>query len=158
MTCVSLFPQFLHVLTSRKLYSQKTWHTASSPGASATIKFNGYFAPFPVPFRTLLNCALGTGIWVFGAKKPGYGTYNISVDGQSVSGNAQSQDATFQQLLGGRSGLKNGPHIAVFTNTGWDSALDLDSIIFETQIGSAGSAFPRILLSVTEADHPLARQ
>lgn len=150
MTCVALFPRVLHVLTSCKLYSQRTWHTASYPGASATIKFNGYLAPFPVPFRALLNCALGTGIWVFGAKRPGYGTYNISIDGQSVSGNAQSQDSSFQQLLGGQSGLENGPHTAVFTNTGWGSGIDLDSIIFETQIGSAGSAFPRILLCVME--------
>lgn len=94
------------------------------------------------PFRAFLNCApLGTGIWVFGAKKPGYGTYNISVDGQSVSGNAQFPTASFQQLLGGRSGLVNGPHTAVFTNTGSGSAVDLDSVIFETQIGSAGSVF-----------------
>jgi hypothetical protein len=104
------------------------------------------------PFRAFLNYALGTGFWVFGAKKPGYGTYNISVDGQSVSGNAQSQNASFQQLLGGRSDLVNGPHTAVFTNTGLGSAVDLDSIIFETQIGSAGSAFPRIFLYVTESE------
>ncbi|KAI9442182.1 hypothetical protein H4582DRAFT_1809269 [Lactarius indigo] len=100
-----------------QLYSQKTWHTASSQGASATIQFNG------------------TGVWFFGAKRPGYGTYNISVDGQSVSGDAQSQTASFQQLLGGQSSLTNGPHTAVFTNT--DSTVDLDSVIFETQIGSS---------------------
>ncbi|KAH9061313.1 hypothetical protein EDB87DRAFT_411343 [Lactarius vividus] len=101
-------------------YSQKTWHTASSQGASATVQFNG------------------TGVWFFGSKQPGYGTYNISVDGQSVSGNAQAQTASFQQLLGGQSSLANGPHTAVFTNTG--STVDLDCIIFETQIGSSASA------------------
>ncbi|KAH9176352.1 hypothetical protein EDB89DRAFT_1846422, partial [Lactarius sanguifluus] len=91
---------------------RKTWHTVSSQGASATVQFNG------------------TGVWFFGAKMPGYGTYNISVDGQSVSGNAQAQTASFQQLLGGQSSLANGPHTAVFINTG--STVDLDSIIFET--------------------------
>lgn len=101
-------------------YSQKTWHTVSSQGASATVQFNG------------------TGVWFFGATRPDYGTYNISVDGQSVSGNAQAQTASFQQLLGGQSSLANGPHTAVFTNTG--STVDLDSIIFETQIGSSASA------------------
>jgi len=102
-------------------YSQRTWHTTSSLGASATLKFNG------------------TGIWIFGSHKPVYGTYNISVDGRSVFGNAQSPTASFQKLLGGQSGLANGPHTAVFTNTGRGSAVDLDSIIFETQVGSAGS-------------------
>ncbi|KAH9047832.1 hypothetical protein EDB84DRAFT_1459256 [Lactarius hengduanensis] len=105
---------------SAQSYSQKTWHTVSSQGASATVQFNG------------------TGVWFFGATRPGYGTYNISVDGQSVSGNAQAQTASFQQLLGGQSSLTNGPHTAVFTNTG--STVDLDSVIFETQIGSSASA------------------
>ncbi|KAI0305731.1 hypothetical protein B0F90DRAFT_1700534 [Multifurca ochricompacta] len=78
-----------------------------------------------------------TGIWFFGAKRPDYGTYTISIDGQSTPGNAQFQTAAFQQLLGGQSGLVDGPHAAVFTNTGLNSAIDLDSIVFETRIGSA---------------------
>ena len=52
----------------------------------------------------------------------------ISVD----SGNVRSQTASFQQLLGGQSGLANGPHTAAFTNTGLGFAIDLDSIVFET--------------------------
>lgn len=107
---------------SAMLYSQQSWHTSSSYGASATFHFNG------------------TGIWFFGARRPDYGPYNISIDGHSVSGNAQSQELSFQQLLGGRSGLSNGPHTAVFTNTGSGSFIDLDSIVFETETGSADSA------------------
>ena len=72
---------------------------------------------------------------------PTYGLYNISIDGQSVAGNAHSQNASFQQLLGGQSGLTNGPHTAVLTNTDTSSPIDLDSIIFETQIGSVKCVF-----------------
>ena len=39
-------------------------------------------------------------------------------------------------MLGGRSGLSDGPHTAVFTNIGSGSYIDLDSILFETQNGS----------------------
>ncbi len=87
-------------------------------------------------FYTFLFRAPGTGIWFFGAKRPQYGSYSVSIDGRSVSGNARSQHPLFQQLLGGRSGLSNGPHQAVFTNTGSGSFIDLDSIVFETQTGS----------------------
>lgn len=104
--------------TNAPLYSQRSWHLSSVQGASATIQFNG------------------TGIWFYGAKRPGYGSYSVSVDGQSVSGDARSQEASFRQLLGGRSGLTNGPHSAVLTNTGSGSPVDLDAIVFETQVGS----------------------
>ncbi|KAI0266846.1 hypothetical protein BC834DRAFT_116274 [Gloeopeniophorella convolvens] len=102
-------------------YSQQSWHTSSSQGASATIQFNG------------------TGIWLFGSKRPNYGSYSISIDGQSVDGSAQAGSASFQQLLGGKSGLTNAPHTAVLTNTGDGAPIDLDSIVFETQVGSPGS-------------------
>jgi hypothetical protein len=94
------------------------WHV---PFRLATLDISEFVVP-------------GTGIWFFGAKRPEYGTFNISIDGLSVSGNAQSQYASFQQLLGGRSDLIDGPHTAVITNTG--SAIDLDSIVFDTQVGS----------------------
>jgi hypothetical protein len=72
---------------------------------------------------------------------PTYGPYNISIDGQSVASNAYSQNASFQQLLGGQSGLTNGSHTAVLTNTGPNSFIDLDWVVFETQIGSAKCVF-----------------
>ena len=93
---------------------------------------------FPRPFPRFLICSPGTGIWFYGANRPGYGSYSVSIDGQSISGNAQSQNASFRQLLAGRSGLTNGPHTAVLTNTGSGSPIDLDAIVFETQVGSVG--------------------
>ncbi|KAH9978592.1 hypothetical protein BGW80DRAFT_1529972 [Lactifluus volemus] len=118
-----------------QLYSYHTWHTTSIPSASATIQFNGMSR---------------TGIWFFGAKRPEYGTFNISIDGLSVSGNAQSQHASFQQLLGGRSGLIDGPHTAVITNTG--SAIDLDSIVFDTQVGSPNATITNTTTDDTSPD------
>ncbi|KAI0254041.1 hypothetical protein BJV78DRAFT_103139 [Lactifluus subvellereus] len=120
--------------SSAPLYSQQTWHTTSAQGASATIRFNG------------------TGIWFFGANRPDYGTYNISIDGYSVPGNAQSQNASFQQLLGGQSGLVNGPHTAVLTNTGLGTAIDLDSIVFDTQIGNADATITSTTIDDSSPD------
>ncbi|KAI0051870.1 hypothetical protein FA95DRAFT_1554110 [Auriscalpium vulgare] len=107
-------------------YSAQSYHSSSAQGASATLSFNG------------------TGIWLFGAKKPNYGTFTISVDGESVQGSAQSTQAAFQQMLGGKSGLPNGSHTVTLTNTGSGASIDLDSVIFETQIGATGSSVSNI--------------
>lgn len=102
-------------------YSAQSWHTTSTQGATATITFNG------------------TGIWLYGAMRPNYGEYTVAIDGQATSGNANSDNPLFQQLLGGQSGLPMGSHTAILTNTGSGSFVDIDSIIFQTQIGSSGA-------------------
>ncbi|KAI0315472.1 hypothetical protein OF83DRAFT_353180 [Amylostereum chailletii] len=109
---------------SSQLYSSSSWHLSSTEGSTATVTFNG------------------TGIWFYGAKRPGYGAFTLDIDGQTSSGDASSLEATFQQLLGGASGLSMGSHTAVFTHTG-SGPVDLDSIIFQTQIGSDGSSVAR---------------
>jgi hypothetical protein len=59
------------------------------------------------------------------------------VDGQTTAnGNAASGNNVFDQLLGAASGLNNGAHTVVLTNTGSGSAIDLDSFIFQGQAGS----------------------
>ena len=74
---------------------------------------------------------------MFGANRPNYGTYTISVDGQTTTnGNATSGVPVFNQLLGSASGLSSGAHTVVLTNTGSGSAVDLDSFIFQGQVGS----------------------
>jgi hypothetical protein len=58
------------------------------------------------------------------------------VDGvTTTTGTATSEDPAFNQLLGGASGLTNGPHTLVFTNTGIGTAVDLDSFLFQGQVG-----------------------
>lgn len=80
----------------------------------------------------------GTGVWLLGAKKPNYGAYSIAIDGDVVQASAQSADATFQQVLGGKSGLAMGSHTVVLTNTGSGTGIDIDSVVFETQVGAPG--------------------
>lgn len=114
-------------------YSAQSWHKTSSQGAYATISFEG------------------TGIWLYGAKRPDYGQYNFAVDGQSIQGSAKSETPAFQQLLGGKSGLPMGLHTVTLTNTGSGSSIDLDSFVFETQIGSTGAKMSK---STTDDSSP----
>jgi len=80
----------------------------------------------------------GTGLWIFGGHRSNYGTYSVSVDGQTVSsGSAQSDGGAVRQLLGSVSGLPYGSHTAVLTNTG-GGPIDIDSVDFEAQVGPAG--------------------
>lgn len=56
-----------------------------------------------------------------------------------VNGSATYTNEAVQKLLGSVHGLSNGPHTAVFTNTGSGTPIDIDWMQFETQIGSTGS-------------------
>jgi hypothetical protein len=99
-------------------YSGGNFHSTATPGASATINFTG------------------TGISFFGGNRPDYGDFTITVDGNVVTtARASSPGLEINQLLGSASGLTNGPHTAVLTNTG--PALDIDHI--ELQLGAPGS-------------------
>lgn len=78
-------------------------------------------------------------MWLFGGRNATYGPYSLTVDGRTVAdSNAGSQQSQFQTLLGGVSDLELGPHTVVLTNTGGDSGVDLDFLVFETRIGAAG--------------------
>ncbi|PPQ87445.1 hypothetical protein CVT25_008181 [Psilocybe cyanescens] len=102
-------------------YSGGSYHTSAVQGATATISFTG------------------TGLAIFGGHRSNYGTYSISVDGQTISsGNAQSSDSSTQQLLGSASGLPYGSHTAVLTNTG-GNPIDIDWVDFEAQVGPPGT-------------------
>ncbi|EKM54232.1 uncharacterized protein PHACADRAFT_210048 [Phanerochaete carnosa HHB-10118-sp] len=99
-------------------YTGRDFHATSISGATATFKFNG------------------TGVWFYGALRPGYGNYSLSVDGNTVfNGSAAASSAVFDQFLGGSSQLGMGEHTAVLTNTG-GGCVDLDSLVFETHVGA----------------------
>ncbi|KAF8813846.1 hypothetical protein BYT27DRAFT_7180614 [Phlegmacium glaucopus] len=103
-------------------YSGGSFHTTTTQGANATINFNG------------------TGMWIFGGQRPNYGTFSFIVDEEFVTtGTAESTVPSTQQLLCAVSGLTNGPHTAVFSNTN-GQPVDVDSIVFESQVGGPGSA------------------
>ncbi|CAL1707238.1 unnamed protein product [Somion occarium] len=105
--------------TLAQSYAAKSLHVTHQQDASATFKFNG------------------TGVWLFGGFRFNYGSYSLSVDGNTVkTGSARSSDARVGQLLGGVSDLDMGEHTAVLTSSD-SSPIDLDSIVFETKVGSS---------------------
>ncbi|PCH43415.1 hypothetical protein WOLCODRAFT_164420 [Wolfiporia cocos MD-104 SS10] len=117
-----------------KSYYDSSLHTASAEGATAQISFNG------------------TGIWLYGGLRPGYGAYAASVDGvQVLLGNANSSIAETRQLLAGISGLRMGEHTVTLTSAG-TGPIDLDSVIFETSIGSVGASVTNVTLDDTSAN------
>ncbi|KDR75159.1 hypothetical protein GALMADRAFT_249097 [Galerina marginata CBS 339.88] len=102
-------------------YFGGSYHTAAAQGATATITFTG------------------TGFSIIGGHRSNYGTYSVSVDGQTTAtGTAQSSDSVTKQLLGSASGLSYGSHTVVLTNTG-GTPIDIDRIDFEAQVGQPGA-------------------
>ncbi|KAF9501918.1 hypothetical protein BDN71DRAFT_1438657 [Pleurotus eryngii] len=99
-------------------YSDASFHTTSAQDASATIQFNG------------------TGISIFGGKRSNYGTFKLTVDGNTITeASAASSSSSTKQLLASASGLEDGPHTAVFTHAG-GGAIDIDSAVLEARVGS----------------------
>lgn len=102
-------------------YSGRSLHSTATRGATANFTFNG------------------TGVKFFGAYRPGYGAYTLTVDGVEVAnGNAESATLNVRQTLGAVSGLEYGEHTAVLTAVG-DGTIDLDWIEMETRVGPDGS-------------------
>lgn len=100
-------------------YSGHSFHTTSTGNATATLKFNG------------------TGVWVYGGTRTNYGVFTLTVDGRTVTlGTARRVSNSTQQLLGSASSLGMGEHTAVFQSAG-SGALDLDSILIESQVGTS---------------------
>ena len=80
----------------------------------------------------------GTGLSIFGGHRSNYGTYSISVDGQTISGgSSQSDDPSSRQLLGSASGLPYGNHTAVLTSTS-GGPIDIDWVDFNARAGPPG--------------------
>ncbi|KAF8650453.1 hypothetical protein AX16_005255 [Volvariella volvacea WC 439] len=94
-------------------YSGRSSHSTSAQGATATFTFNG------------------TGVKLFGGRRPGYGTYTIFVDGQAVmNGDAESPSPATRQMLVSVSGLANGQHTVTLRCDG-GGAVDIDWIEME---------------------------
>ncbi|KAJ7079072.1 hypothetical protein B0H15DRAFT_859012 [Mycena belliarum] len=101
-------------------YNGNSLHTTKAPGATATINFNG------------------TGITLYGGRRPEYGRYTMTVDGRMITDSSASGGGIeLQQVLGSVSGLANGPHTAVLTSTGVGMDIDWANVV--TQVGSTGS-------------------
>ncbi|EJD03095.1 uncharacterized protein FOMMEDRAFT_156465 [Fomitiporia mediterranea MF3/22] len=112
-------------------YANGTATLTSTQGATATFTFNG------------------TGVWLYGAKRPNHGTYSVLLDrvqkftGLSGSRSDGLRDLNargneFQAVLWGISNLSPGPHEVVITNE--EAAyLDIDFITWESVIGTVSS-------------------
>jgi hypothetical protein len=109
-------------------YSGQSFHVTSTQDATATIHFKG------------------TGVFIYGARKPDYGLYTIFIDGEEIAtANAASEEAETRALLGSVIGLDYGEHVAVVQNTGPGSSLDIDWVDFVSQIGSEGDVIRRLV-------------
>ncbi|KAF9452734.1 hypothetical protein P691DRAFT_756120 [Macrolepiota fuliginosa MF-IS2] len=101
-------------------YSGGSYHVTSTQGASATFQFRG------------------TGFAITGGRRPGYGPFSVTLDGQQLYNGNPLSDSLVKNNLASVSGLSNDNHTVVLTNTG-GTPVDIDTITFQTQIGSTGS-------------------
>ncbi|KAF5370628.1 hypothetical protein D9758_001876 [Tetrapyrgos nigripes] len=97
-------------------YSGASYHFTTTKDAAASFTFTG------------------TGVWVFGGKRPNYGDYSISVDGVNVTtANAGSSQDSVKQVLGFISNMDLGTHTVVLSSSG-SSRIDIDYIEVETRL------------------------
>ncbi|CAE6466326.1 unnamed protein product [Rhizoctonia solani] len=115
-------------------YQSSTFHSSQTPGDKITLTFNG------------------TAIYIYGAKRPNYGHYTVSVDGtEKTRSDAYApqqpggDDGLFQQLLFSQTDLENKLHEVVLANdSGGDSGhnIDIDFITW-TSGGDASASIVR---------------
>ncbi|TFK23948.1 hypothetical protein FA15DRAFT_670034 [Coprinopsis marcescibilis] len=102
-------------------YSGQNFHSTSTSGATASITFHG------------------TGITIFGGKRPGYGQYTLEIDGETVvAGDARGPTDSTEEVLATINGLLLGNHRAVLTHTD-ELPMDIDSFTIHDLLGSPGS-------------------
>ncbi|KAJ3566521.1 hypothetical protein NP233_g6953 [Leucocoprinus birnbaumii] len=101
-------------------YSGGSYHSTSIQGATATFQFSG------------------TGFVITGGRRPGYGPFSISLDGQQLFNGNPAPGPSLIDPLASVSGLSNELHTVILTNTG-GSPIDIDAITFNTTIGSSST-------------------
>ncbi|OJT05786.1 hypothetical protein TRAPUB_3365 [Trametes pubescens] len=95
-------------------YMNSTFHGTSVSGATAKLTFTG------------------TGVWLYGARQPHYGSFILVVDNEvSAYSNATASKAATGQLLGAVQNLELGQHVVTIMNGG-SGPIDLDAIVYET--------------------------
>ncbi|KAG6837000.1 hypothetical protein H0H93_016460 [Arthromyces matolae] len=102
------------------LYSESSFITTQTDGASASFTFNG------------------TSVQIYGAKLPDHGSYVVKVDNTTYPTQNGSLPAPgeYQTSLFAVNGLQQGPHTITLTNQG-TNFVDIDYISWITDIGGA---------------------
>ncbi|KAL5520233.1 hypothetical protein ACEPAG_9446 [Sanghuangporus baumii] len=107
-------------------YSGSSFTTTNSSGASFSLSF------------------WGTGIYLEGAKRPSYGSFNVTLDGQTSIVGASGNRDIFQTVLYAVSGLTYVQHVVAVNCTG--EAFDIDFIKFTTGDGDESATNEEITL------------
>ncbi|EIW63626.1 uncharacterized protein TRAVEDRAFT_114117, partial [Trametes versicolor FP-101664 SS1] len=106
-------------------YMNSTFHGTSVSGATAKLTFTG------------------TGVWLYGARQPDYGSFILVVDNEVAAySNATASKPTTGQLLGAVQNLEMGQHVVSIMNAG-SGPIDLDAIVYETVGQTQQYVFPR---------------
>ncbi|KAF8971160.1 hypothetical protein BDZ97DRAFT_1753486 [Flammula alnicola] len=94
----------------------------------------------------------GTGVQLYGAKRPNHGPYQISIDSfvyPQVNGSDPDDPGTFQTALFSTVALNNGYHTVRMTNLG-TAFLDIDFITWQTPVGLANESL--MAMTVQDSD------
>jgi hypothetical protein len=75
-----------------------TYTITVTDGASATFRFNG------------------TGVWIYGGKRSNHGPYNVTLDGNTLTGDGHSATDQFQVPLFSAINLDFGMHEVIIAN------------------------------------------
>ena len=80
----------------------------------------------------------GNAVYLYGAFRPGFGPFNVTLDGRTTSFDAAApENAELQQVLFNSTGLSSDTHDVVLTNAGIGTVVDIDFIMFTTGDGDS---------------------
>ncbi|KAL5485363.1 hypothetical protein ACEPAI_8005 [Sanghuangporus weigelae] len=127
-----------------------------------TIYANGTFTLTVTVGATMKISFHGTGIWIWGAKRPNHGYYSVTVDGEKsdlISGrrsdgirDLDSYGNEYHALLFSAFDLNLTEHDIIFTNEGAQGSaseahyVDIDYITWESDIGSENATLTSVTL------------
>ncbi|EIW74813.1 hypothetical protein CONPUDRAFT_169763 [Coniophora puteana RWD-64-598 SS2] len=129
--------------------------TISTQDDAAGYYWDGTFTSTPTDNATAQLTFTGTSVWVYGSKRVNHGTFTVEIDGTGATTvNGYSPMSQWQQLLYSNSGLSQGQHTIVITNTGnvsTGSWLDFDMIKFETTVGDDSGSWLTSVIQDTDS-------
>ncbi|KIJ67685.1 hypothetical protein HYDPIDRAFT_83283 [Hydnomerulius pinastri MD-312] len=119
-----------------------TWSPGTSADSYADEYYLGTFTTSNVTGGTASFSFNGTAFWIYGAKRDNHGTFSVSVNGQTyANNNGYANPYTFQQVLFNTSGLAQGTHQVLITNTGTNNQyVDIDLVVWQSETSPASGS------------------